>query len=58
MIMANRPVDGEDLWSNCHFLPATSVDFKSGVEIKAYINRTKNPTTTIKVEGVTVVGKT
>nr|ACN40199.1 unknown [Picea sitchensis] len=58
MIQANRLVDGEDLWTDCHFLPATKVDFKSGIEIKAYINRTKNPTATIKAEGATVVGKT
>jgi len=57
MILANYPVYGDFLWTESHFLPATCVDSKSGEDIKAYINSTRNPTATVKAEGLTVVGK-
>jgi len=57
MILADQPANGEDLWTECHMLPATSVGSKEAADIKAYINSTRNPTATIKAEGLTVVGK-
>lgn len=58
MILANLPSYGEFLWTVSHSLPATCVDSKSGDDIIAYINSTRNPTATIKAEGLTMVGKT
>lgn len=57
MILANQPEDDADLSTEYNLLPGTRVSYKSGKYIKAYVNTTRNPTATIKSEGLTVVGK-
>ncbi|GLJ12663.1 hypothetical protein SUGI_0195410 [Cryptomeria japonica] len=57
MILANELSSGDELTTDCHLLPATIVGFRSGKHIKDYINSTRNPTATIRLDGSTVVRK-
>ncbi|KAH7512675.1 subtilisin-like protease 3 [Ziziphus jujuba] len=56
MIVINREQDGYTTLAEDHVLPATHLDYASGLKIKAYINSTQNPEATILFRG-TVIGE-
>ncbi|KAH7512670.1 hypothetical protein FEM48_Zijuj12G0115500 [Ziziphus jujuba var. spinosa] len=56
MIVINRKQDGYTTLAEDHVLPATHLDYASGLKIKAYINSTQNPKATILFRG-TVIGE-
>ncbi|XP_050236945.1 subtilisin-like protease SBT5.4 [Mercurialis annua] len=47
MVLANDRIDGNDLFSDPHFLPATHVTYTDGQAIYSYLNSTKNPTASL-----------
>jgi subtilisin family serine protease len=44
MILANEESSGDGLLADPHFLPASHITYKDGLQLFAYINSTKNPT--------------
>ncbi|CAM8955761.1 unnamed protein product [Rhodiola kirilowii] len=53
MILANDELNGNALLADAHFLPASHITYKDGLDVIAYINKTKNPTayiTNVKTE--------
>lgn len=55
MILVNDQVDANIIMADVHVLPATHVSYEDGQQIKAYINSTQAPMSTIVFEG-TVIG--
>lgn len=55
MILMNDEASGFNTIADPHVLPATHVSFSSGLKIKAYINSTKMPMSTILFKG-TMIG--
>lgn len=55
MILMNDEINGFSLSADAHVLPATHVSYAAGLKIKAYINSTATPTTTILFKG-TIIG--
>lgn len=53
-ILGNSKANGAELVADAHLLPATAVDYKSGVQILNYISSTKFPVAYI-VPGKTVL---
>ncbi|KAI3414708.1 uncharacterized protein J3R85_016007, partial [Psidium guajava] len=56
MILMNDKLNGYSTIADPHVLPATHIPYSDGLKIKAYINSTSNPTTTILFKG-TIIGK-
>nr|GMD34777.1 subtilisin-like protease SBT1.1 [Ipomoea batatas]GMD38096.1 subtilisin-like protease SBT1.1 [Ipomoea batatas] len=55
MILINRESEGEEVYADPHFLPATALGYSSGIAVKKYINSSKSATASIKFQG-TVYG--
>ncbi|XP_019158764.1 PREDICTED: subtilisin-like protease SBT1.1 [Ipomoea nil] len=55
MILINRETEGEEVYADPHFLPATALGFSAGIAVKKYINSSKSATASIKFQG-TVYG--
>ncbi|CAI9768259.1 unnamed protein product [Fraxinus pennsylvanica] len=55
MILMNQEPDGYTIWAEAHVLPAVHISYVDGLKVKAYINSTATPTTSISFKG-TIIG--